>query len=275
MSVKTILLFRSKSDDASSEDVYEKILHDHGYHVKTISPIQFRFINIDLLSTKLKSNDYHGLIFTSKRAVEAVQRILTDLLIHFTYLFLFPLDDDRQRWQRIYVEGPATGTLVKEFFGPTTNILGAESGGSELLADFIIKDVRDIEGTVNLLFPCAQARLDLLPKRLSSEQAIHLDEIIVYETIPSDSLEQELNEYLKNHGIPNVMGFFSPSGFDSVFKASQRIGFDLTNNKIILISLGKTTSAAIRNCLGSSSFDERSCLKPTAEEFLRVVQDIK
>ncbi|CAF0990093.1 unnamed protein product [Rotaria sp. Silwood1] len=261
MSVKTILLFRSKSDDASSEDVYEKILHDHGYHVKTISPIQFRFINIDLLSTKLKSNDYHGLIFTSKRAVEAVQRILTD--------------DDRQRWQRIYVEGPATGTLVKELCGPTTNILGAESGGSELLADFIIKDVRDIEGTVNLLFPCAQARLDLLPKRLSSEQAIHLDEIIVYETIPSDSLEQELNEYLKNHGIPNVMGFFSPSGFDSVFKASQRIGFDLTNNKIILISLGKTTSAAIRNCLGSSSFDERSCLKPTAEEFLRVVQDIK
>ncbi|CAF0816930.1 unnamed protein product [Rotaria sordida] len=77
MSVKTVLLFRSKTDDASNEDVYEKLLHDHGYHVKTISPIQFRFINIDLLSTKLKSHDYYGLIFTSKRAVEAVQRVLT------------------------------------------------------------------------------------------------------------------------------------------------------------------------------------------------------
>ncbi|CAF4270621.1 unnamed protein product, partial [Rotaria magnacalcarata] len=59
---------------------------------------------------------------------------------------------------------------------------------------------------------------------------------------------------------PNAVGFFSPSGFDSVFKASQRIDFDLTNNKTVLISLGKTTSAAIRNCLDSSSFDERSCL---------------
>jgi len=260
MSVKTILLFRSKPDDASTEDVYEKLLHDHGYHVKTMSPIQFHFVNQDLLSTKLKSDDYYGLIFTSKRAVEAVQRILSD--------------NDRQRWQRIYVEGPATATIVKEIFGSTTNILGAESGGSEPLADFIIKDVHDVEGTVNLLFPCAQARLDMLPKRLSSERGIHLDEIIVYETVPSDTLDQELNEYLKNHGTPDVLGFFSPSGFDSVLKASQRIDFDLTNNKT-LISLGKTTSAAIRNSLGSTSFNERTCLKPTAEEFLRVVQDIK
>ncbi|CAF4351134.1 unnamed protein product, partial [Adineta steineri] len=41
-----------------------------------------------------------------------------------------------------------------------------------------------------------------------------------------------------------------------------------------LISLGKTTSAAIRNTLEEISFDERSCSKPTAEEFLRVVQNI-
>ncbi|CAM4920496.1 unnamed protein product [Rotaria socialis] len=267
MSVKTILLFRSKPDDASSDDVYEKLLSDHGYHVKTISPIQFRFINMDLLSTKLQSNDYHGLIFTN---------------------------NDRQRLQRIYVEGPATGALVQEIFESTAKILGAESGGSECLAKFIIKDVEGTEGTVNLLFPCAQARLDILPRRLSSAQgdsnrfesklsfivllllvAIHLDEILVYETTPSDSLEHDLNEYLKDHGRPNAVGFFSPSGFDSVFRASQRIGFDLTNNKTVLISLGKTTSAAIRNCLDSSPFDERSCLKPTADEFLRVVQSIE
>jgi len=88
---------------------------------------------------------------------------------------------------------------------------------------FLLLDVRDVEGTVNLLFPCAQARLDMLPKRLSSERGyskscciqihkkenfsffyylgIHLDEIIVYETIPSDTLDQELKEYLKNYGV--------------------------------------------------------------------------
>jgi hypothetical protein len=35
---------------------------------------------------------------------------------------------------------------------------------------FLLLDVRDVEGTVNLLFPCAQARLEMLPKRLSSER---------------------------------------------------------------------------------------------------------
>ncbi len=86
---------------------------------------------------------------------------------------------------------------------------------------FLLSDVHNVEGTVNLLFPCAQARLDMLPKRLSTERGyskscciqihkinlsflylgIHLDEIIVYETIPSDTLDQELNEYLQNHGV--------------------------------------------------------------------------
>jgi hypothetical protein len=31
--------------------------------------------------------------------------------------------------------------------------------------------------------------------------AIHLDEIVVYETIPSNYLDQELKDYLKNHGV--------------------------------------------------------------------------
>ncbi|UJR34123.1 hypothetical protein I4U23_021530 [Adineta vaga] len=261
MPVKTILLFRSKTDDTSNEDVYEKLLTDRGYIVKTISPIQFHFINQDLLSTKLKLDDYYALIFTSKRAVEAVQRVLTD--------------DDRKRWQRIYVEGPATGALGKELFSSTIDILGMETGGGESLAEFIIQDVQNKEENVRLLFPCAQARLDILPNRLSNATGIHLDEIMVYETIPSESLDQDLKEYLANYGIPDVLGFFSPSGFDSVYKSCQRIGFDLADNKSILISLGKTTSAAIRKCLESTSFDERSCSKPTAEEFLRIVENIK
>jgi hypothetical protein len=61
---------------------------------------------------------------------------------------LFLLDNDRQRWKRIYVEGPATGTIVNELFGSTGNVLGAESGGSESLAEFIIKGNKNDE-TIN------------------------------------------------------------------------------------------------------------------------------
>ncbi len=39
-------------------------------------------------------------------------------------------------------------TLVKELFGSITNILGGDSGGSESLADFIIKG-NETDLTVN------------------------------------------------------------------------------------------------------------------------------
>jgi hypothetical protein len=39
-------------------------------------------------------------------------------------------------------------TLVKELFGSTTNILGTESGGSEALADFIVKG-NETDSTMN------------------------------------------------------------------------------------------------------------------------------
>ena len=39
--------------------------------------------------------------------------------------FLFLLDEDRQRWKRIYVEGPATGTLGRSSLSYTKGKLCA------------------------------------------------------------------------------------------------------------------------------------------------------
>lgn len=79
----------------------------------------------------------------------------------------------------------AIDSSVREIFGAAVDILGAETGGGESLADFIVQgnladqltissvsfvDVRRVEGPVRLFFPCAQARLDALPKRLSNQQ---------------------------------------------------------------------------------------------------------
>ena len=81
------------------------------------------FLQVD----KEREKEKYALYFSS----EDILFIYRDLL--------FLLDNDRQRWKRIYVEGPATGTVVKELFGTTIDVLDAESGGSESLADFIIK----------------------------------------------------------------------------------------------------------------------------------------
>jgi hypothetical protein len=43
--------------------------------------------------------------------------------------------------------------------------------------------------------------LDLFTRKFGLFSAIHLDEIVVYETIPSDDLDQELKDYLKNYGV--------------------------------------------------------------------------
>jgi len=43
--------------------------------------------------------------------------------------------------------------------------------------------------------------LDLFTRKFGLFSAIHLDEIVVYETIPSNDLDQELKDYLENHGV--------------------------------------------------------------------------
>ena len=119
-------------------------------------------------------------------------------------------------------------SLAKEVFGSTVDIRGADCGGGEPLADFILQDTFDIRQTqskIHLLFLCAQARLDLLPKKLSNDSSccqifilrndiycycwnldIQLDELIVYETISSSTLDEELNDYIQNNGV-NLQNF--------------------------------------------------------------------
>jgi hypothetical protein len=56
----------------------------------------------------------------------------------------------------------------------------------------------DLQVQVNLVL------LNLSIRNFFVHLGIHLDEIIVYETIPSDTLDQELNEYLQNHGVKSI-----------------------------------------------------------------------
>ncbi|CAF0902624.1 unnamed protein product [Didymodactylos carnosus] len=253
--VKNVLIFRSKCND-DKDDNYEKLLSNDGYNVKTISPIQFQYCNDSLLKEYLKNwTKYYGIIFTSKRAVDAVQFVLKDE------------QNLIEQWKKkkLYCEGPATAKLVNELF--CAQSVGSETGTAEKLAEFIVKDVNRDEKFC-LLFPCAEMRNDKLPERLTQAN-IAFDELTVYGTTISASLESELKDYLVEKK-PDVLGFFSPSGFNNVYEISKKVGLDLEN--CCIVSIGDTTSKRVRCITNDKTIKEERCLKPTPVDFYETVK---
>ena len=68
----SVLLLKAPSDDESS-DVYQDYLFSLGFQVSLVPVIEFSFVNSGSLLRKLEdAPSYSGMIFTSKRSVQAV-----------------------------------------------------------------------------------------------------------------------------------------------------------------------------------------------------------
>lgn len=149
--------------------------------------------------------------------------------------------------------------LVRDVFGRSIEVQGDESGGGEALANLIVKgkknitikirdkwffilpfpdsDSSDVYKPIDLLFLCAKSRHDALPKRLNQEkEKIRFEEIFVYETIPSETLAEELNEFLKNEGvIHRFQTIFNRKRNTSFF--SDRTPSDFSVRVVLKVSL--------------------------------------
>ena len=74
----SVMLLKAPSDDESS-DGYQDYLFSLGFQVSLVPVIEFSFVNSGSLLRKLEEADsYSGLIFTSKRSVQAVSRATTE-----------------------------------------------------------------------------------------------------------------------------------------------------------------------------------------------------
>lgn len=172
---------------------------------------------------------YATVVFTSMNAVESV---------------ITMLDQQVPDWN-VYCMGNTTQELIRNYFGEQA-ISGTGNNASEL-AETILSDNDELD---EVFFFCGDQRRDELPTKLK-EEGIHIEEIVVYKTIP---LYQKIDTHYD--GIV----FFSPSAVESFFKQNKAA------TSTVFFAIGTTTEAAIKKYTNNSIITAHT---PGKEELVR------
>uniref|UniRef100_A0A7N4NWB6 Uroporphyrinogen-III synthase n=1 Tax=Sarcophilus harrisii TaxID=9305 RepID=A0A7N4NWB6_SARHA len=127
-----VLLLKDAKDDDSGLDPYLQELGSCGFEATLIPVLAFEFLSLPSFSEKLSHPEaYGGLVFTSPRAVEALQLSLEragQLEVWKKSL------KEKWRLKPAYVVGQATASLVKKV-GLAAE--GEKCGNGEKLAEYI------------------------------------------------------------------------------------------------------------------------------------------
>nr|XP_019597753.1 PREDICTED: uroporphyrinogen-III synthase isoform X2 [Rhinolophus sinicus] len=202
-----VLLLKDAKEDGSGQDPYIRLSHPE---------------------------DYGGLIFTSPRAVEAVELCLQE--DNKTEVWKKSL---KEKWNAklVYVVGNATASLVNKI-GLDTE--GESCGNAEKLAEYICSRESP---ALPLLFPCGTLKGEILPKMLK-DKGIPMESLIVYQKIPHPGIQVNLNSYYSQQGVPASITFFSPSGLTYSLKHIQELSGD-SIHQIKFVAIGPTTARAL------------------------------
>ncbi|XP_069467603.1 uroporphyrinogen-III synthase isoform X3 [Ambystoma mexicanum] len=173
-----VLLLKDPKDNETGSDPYIEELKSHGLEATLIPVLSFEFVSLQSFFAKLSHPEhYGGLIFTSPRAVEAVKLCLAENDKKKAWIQL------KETWNSkpVYVVGKATAVLEES----------PESSP--------------------LLFPCGSIKREVLPKILRAKN-ISLECVTVYQTGQHPNIQESLEKYFSQVGIPKSITFFSPSG---------------------------------------------------------------
>ncbi|XP_062958481.1 uroporphyrinogen-III synthase isoform X3 [Cynocephalus volans] len=207
--MKVLLLKDAKEDDCG-QDPYIRELGLHGLEATLIPVLSFEFLSLPSFSEKLSHPEgYTGLIFTSPRAVEAVELCLEK--------------NNKTEVNKIGLDAE-----------------GENCGSAEKLAEYICS--RE-SSALPLLFPCGALKREILPKMLK-DKGIPMESITVYQTIPHPGIQVNLNSYYSKQGVPASITFFSPSGLAYSLKHIQELSGD-SMDQIKFAAIGPTTARAL------------------------------
>ncbi|XP_004404404.1 PREDICTED: uroporphyrinogen-III synthase [Odobenus rosmarus divergens] len=232
--MKVLLLKDAKEDDCG-QDPYIRELGLYGLEATLIPVLSFEFLSLPSFSEKLcHPEGYGGLIFTSPRAVEAV-----DLCLEKDNKAEVWKHSLREKWnaKSVYVVGNATASLVNKI-GLDTE--GANCGNAEKLAEYICSRESP---ALPLLFPCGTVKGEILPKMLK-DRGIPMESITVYQKIPHPGIQVNLNSYYSKQGVPASITFFSPSGLTYSLKHIQELSGD-NIDQIKFAAIGPSTARAL------------------------------
>lgn len=255
---KSVLLLKGDKKENMDDDLFVSMLSQNGFEVTCIPILGFQFVNLDLLCKAIYHPDeYSCLLLTSPRAVEAISRAVADKeLLHSV-------------WSKkpTYAVGSAT-QLSAENIG--LKVKGSESGNSEQLADFIIKDLSiGSFSSTSSLFPCGNMKLETLPNALHAA-GMNVVCMTVYETSANGNVQKCLEEFIRDKGFPEYLVFFSPSGVKFAFPHLQKLGF-LGNHDVKHVAIGPTTEKAILT-QGEKVFGVAA--QPTAQHLCQLLTDV-
>nr|XP_030687920.1 uroporphyrinogen-III synthase isoform X3 [Globicephala melas] len=205
-----VLLLKDPKEDDCGQDPYIRELGLYGLEATLIPVLSFEFWSLPSFLEKLSHPEgYGGLIFTSPRAVEAVELCLEK--------------DNKTEVNKI---------------GLHTE--GENCGNAEKLAEYICS--RE-SSALPLLFPCGTLKREILPKMLK-DKGIPVESLTVYQTIPHPGIQGNLNSYYSQQGIPASITFFSPSGLTHSLKHIQELSGD-NIDQIKFVAIGPTTAHAL------------------------------
>ena len=226
----TVLLFRAPKD--GENDLYEAELKAKGFQPFNVQVLDFNFINLDQLYESLtKNNNYSGILLTSPRAVEACA---------LAFQKVASSEEKRNEFFKLksYCVGPNTKQQASKIgFIPAD----CEAGNADKLAKYIIEN--NSNSIKPLLYPCGNLRRDTLSEKLRTE-GFSLEEIVVYETVKSKTVEANVEKLVELHGEPKYIVYFSPSGVQYTTQLFEKgiLQKDNTN----FIAIGSTTESELR-----------------------------
>ncbi|XP_033106830.1 uroporphyrinogen-III synthase-like [Anneissia japonica] len=233
MKKKVVLLKAAKGK--IEDDLYLKVLRSEGLLVTLIQVLSFKFFNLKELYEQIAQPEkYGGIIFSSPRAVEAVNKsIENNSSLKEWQANLIP------KWHSLpaYTVGQASGEFVKEL---GLIPIGADSGNAENLVK-TIKTGYAPSGRP-LLFPCGNLRRETIPQSLDDE-GISFESVTVYETTAHPEIDESFRNLIKNEGVPDYIVFFSPSGVR--FSCEAISSLIPAMDEIQFIAIGPTTKEAM------------------------------
>ena len=215
-----IVLMRSQEEPA---DAYCERLKDLG-EVHCIPVLSFNFINLPQLCAYLASpQHWGGIIFTSKRAVEAVRLAVESQNLSTEWSA-----------KSCYVVGKATEKVASKL---GFSCSGADSGNADKLAE---KIKHSYLSRLPLLFLCGNLRRDTLPSSLETNK-IPYQNLTVYETVAWDGMKVKIDEYIDKFGLPSHIVYFSPSGYQLAHHIWDKL-MKTAGKDVNVVAIGSTTA---------------------------------
>ncbi|XP_036191547.1 uroporphyrinogen-III synthase isoform X8 [Myotis myotis] len=215
----------------------------HGLEATLIPVLSFEFLSLPTFWEKLsRPEGYGGLIFTSPRAVEAVELSLEQDGKSEGEGRIPPVGDTgfqksvwkkslRETWNAkpVYVVGNATASLGQ----PGSR--GTRSHGRRVCCFPVKKLGLEAEGE-------SSGNAEKLAEWICSR--IPMESIIVYRKIPHPGIQVNLDSYYSKQGIPASIAFFSPSGLTHSLKHVRELSGS-SIEQIKFAAIGPTTARAL------------------------------